>query len=226
MLVNVATHLEVYISVYILFIIFYLRCSHVFWTAVLLDLVLRWKNMWCVKIVMFLLYFALLCLPSLLRSFRLFLWVITINIIIFIITYYYYYYYYCTVLKISLMDDEFLDHEINIGWRRSLFHLYNCYSSCLMGGTCLNLQRACSDFSLNLPAEKRADVTTTLSWTPARSLPTPILGLQPMPCLSSSSGECRFDVFLDCSFKRRHGMLHCTQESEQSFVVRGVNHWK
>ena len=88
----------------------------------------------------------------------------------------------------------------------------------------MNLQRACSDFSLNLFAEKRADVTSTLSWTPARSLPTAILGLQPIPCLSSSSGECRFDVFLDCYFKRRHGMLHWTQESEQPFVVRAVNH--
>jgi len=88
----------------------------------------------------------------------------------------------------------------------------------------VNLHRACSDFFLNLSAERRADVTTTLSWTPVRSLPTPILGLQPMPCLFSSSGECRFDVFLDCCFKRRHGMLHGTQESEQSFVVRVVNH--
>lgn len=93
-----------------------------------------------------------------------------------------------------------------------------------MGGTCLNLHKAYSDFSLNLSAEKRADVTTTLSWTPVRGLPTPILGLQPVPCLFSSSGECRFDVFLDCCFKGRHGMLRCTQQSEQSVVVRAVNH--
>lgn len=93
-----------------------------------------------------------------------------------------------------------------------------------MGGTCLNLHRACSDVSLNLFAEKRANVTTTLSWIPVRSLPTPILGLQPMPCLFSSSGECRFDVFLECCLKRRHCMLHCTQQSEQSLAVRAVNH--
>ena len=83
-----------------------------------------------------------------------------------------------------------------------------------MEGTFLNLHMACSDFSLNLSAERRADIATTLSWTPVRSLPPPILGLQPMSCLFSSFGECRFDVFLDYFFKRRHGMLHYIQESE------------
>jgi hypothetical protein len=50
-MVNLATHLEVYISVYILFIVIYLHWCHVVWTAVCLDLVLRWKNTPCVEIV-------------------------------------------------------------------------------------------------------------------------------------------------------------------------------
>jgi hypothetical protein len=59
----------------------------------------------------------------------------------------------------------------------------------------LNLQMVCSDVSLNLFAERRANVTTTLPWTPLRSILTPILGLQPILFLFSSSGECRFDVY-------------------------------